>query len=135
MGLDAGFDMVPRLSRGTDDSLKWQQFIHTVKQFYEEDEKVQVGLRVITFECGEHPLLPIEGHQFLRFSSNVSGRVATATAAETYILKVTKIAKVYFGDRVRSWQEVDEQEGFYNWKDVHASIRSYKQVEHTSSLP
>ncbi|KAI0134061.1 hypothetical protein BJ170DRAFT_591053 [Xylariales sp. AK1849] len=127
MGIDAGFDMVPRLSRATEDRLKWDQFIESVKLFYDCDEQVDIGTCVITFKAGEHPSLPVKGHKFLRFSSKVSGGIATETAVEDYIRMVTCMAKASFGARVQFWHESADQYGFYDWTSVYASIKSYEQ--------
>ncbi|KAK6201779.1 hypothetical protein LQW54_009358 [Pestalotiopsis sp. IQ-011] len=127
MGITSGFDMVPRLSRGTGDCLKWDYFIELIRQFYDTDEQVQIDEHAIRFKAGEHPLLPLEGHKFLRFSSKLSGSIAGETGVETYIRGVAFIAKKLFGARVHSWDEFLEQGGFYDWRSVRASINSYNQ--------
>ncbi|KAH8197076.1 hypothetical protein TruAng_008746 [Truncatella angustata] len=135
MGIDAGFDMVPRLSRGTEDCLKWNNFIDLVKQFYDADEQVEIGTHAIKFKAGEHPSLPVEGHKFLRFSSKVSGRIARETGVEAFIQKVTIMAKASFGARIQFWDESDDQLGFYDWTSVHASIKSYMQGTSKPEFP
>ncbi|KAI1185168.1 hypothetical protein F5B17DRAFT_409029 [Nemania serpens] len=126
MGADAGFDMVPRLSQGIEDRMKWEQFLNVVKQFYAGDERVEVGPRVIYFKAGEGPSLPIEGHKFLRFSSKITGRIAAETGVENYIRKVTALAMASFGCRIRRWDELRDEFGFYRWDFVNASFKSYK---------
>ena len=53
----------------------------------------------LEFEVGEHPLLPFEGHKFLRFSSKVNGSITYM--ARPYIEAVYKIAKREFDGRVQ----------------------------------
>jgi hypothetical protein len=128
MGADAGFDMVPRLSKDTVDSRNWAAFIAVVKEQYEGDDKVQIKPHYIEFAAGEHPLLPFEGHKFLRFSSKITGRIADETGVEDYLDTVTRVARLVFGTRVRRWNELSDSYGFYGWREIHDSIRSYDQV-------
>ena len=126
MGIDAGFDMVPRLSKEVVDRDNWQSFLKIIKERYQDDDLVEVKPNYILFKAGEHPLLPFEGHKFLRFSSKVSG--SHAGRVEDFIETVTRAARASFGSRVRSWNEAFEERGFYNWEDVHNSFKSYEQV-------
>jgi hypothetical protein len=125
MGVDAGFDMVPRLSEGAVDRQNWQSFISIIKERYQNDDLVEIKPHYIVFKLGEHPRLPFEGHKFLRFSSKILGGVYE------YIRTVTGVAKLYFGSRVQYWNEAGDQRGFYNWQDVHDSVKSYEQVFHS----
>ena len=126
MGIDAGFDMVPRLSQGAVDKQNWQSFIKVIKEHYQNDDLVEIKPNYLQFKAGEHPLLPFEGHKFLRFSSKISG--SHAKGVEEYIDTVTRVAKVRFGSRVRCWNEAADVWGFYSWPEVNASIESYEQV-------
>lgn len=126
MGINAGFDMVPRLSKGAVDKQNWQSFIKVIKEHYQNDDFVEIKPNYIRFKTGEHPLLPFEGHKFLRFSSKISG--SNAKGVEEYIDTVARVAWVSFGSRVRCWNETTDERGFYNWQDVHSSIESYEQV-------
>lgn len=126
MGIDAGFDMVPCLSKGAVDSQNWQSFIKIIRERYQNDDLVEVKPNYIVFKAGEHPLLPFEGHKFLRFSSKISG--SHAEGVEEYIDTVTRVAKVSFGSHIRYWNEAFEEWGFYNWQEVNDSFDSYKQV-------
>lgn len=128
MGIDAGFDMVPRLSRGGADALKWDRFISAIKEHYKDDSQVEMEPHCILFKAGEHPRLPLEGHKFLRFSSKVSGQIATESRVENYIDTVTSIAKANFGSRIQYWNEAFDQLGHYDWKDVNESLRSYNEA-------
>lgn len=125
MGVDAGFDMVPRLSRGAIDRQNWDQFISFIKDYYKDDFQVQVHPNYLEFKVGEHPRLPFEGHKFLRFSSRIIGDVTD------YVDVVRCVARVRFGSRIKPWSEAADQFGHYNWQEVHESIRSYEQVRYT----
>ncbi|KAG6026858.1 hypothetical protein E4U41_001146, partial [Claviceps citrina] len=72
MGIDAGFDMVPRLSATGSDRLKWKTFLVHIEDEYLDDPLVELKPNYIVFKVGEHPVLPFEGHKFLRFSSKIS---------------------------------------------------------------
>jgi hypothetical protein len=87
MGTDAGFDMVPRLSKGAVDRRNWQSFVKFIKGHYQNDDLVEVKPNYIVFKAGEHPLLLFEGHKFLRFSSKISG--SRAKGVSEYIDIVT----------------------------------------------
>jgi hypothetical protein len=128
MGIDAGFDMDPPLSKGVVDRHNWDNFIDFIKKHYKDDIQVEIKPNYINFKAGEHPKLPFEGHKFLRFSSKVSG--STAKGVERYIDTVTSVAQVHFGSRVKYWNESADQHGLYDWRKVHESIRSYEQVRH-----
>lgn len=128
MGVDIGFDMVPRLSNGIVDRHNWDRFIGSIKEHYKDDDHVEIKPNYLLFKAGEQPMLPFEGHKFLRFSSKVSGGTAVATGAGGYIDTVTGIAEAHFGSRVRVWNEGAEQFGCYDWHEVHESIRTYEQV-------
>ena len=130
MGIDAGFDMVPRLTKGAVDLHNWEQVINLIKSHYKDDVRVEVKPNCILFKVGEHPSLPFEGHKLLRFSAKVSGSIAAATGVEAYIKTVTRIVKAHFGSRVQYWNEGFDQYGHYDWDEVHESIRSYEQVSH-----
>jgi hypothetical protein len=124
MGIDAGFDMVPRLAKDAVDRHNWATFIGFIQEHYKDDDQVETKPNYILFKAGEHPMLPFEGHKFLRFSSKITGRIASESRVEYYIHTVIRIAKIHFGSHVRCWMEV----GHYNWSDVNDSIKSYKQV-------
>ncbi|KAL1633264.1 hypothetical protein SLS58_011153 [Diplodia intermedia] len=136
MGIDAGFDMVPCLSRGSIDRHNWDRFIRFIKDHYEDDPQVEIKPYYIEFKAGEHPKLPFEGHKFLRFSSKISGAIAAATKVEDYVNTVTTIAQLHFGSRVKCWNECLDQYGQYGWNEVNESFRSYHQPDepqtHTS---
>lgn len=104
MGIDAGFDMVPRLSKGAVDRHDWQSFMKVIKERYQNDDLVDIKPNYLQFRAGEHPRLPLEGHKFLRFSSKISG--SHAKGVEEYIHTVTRLAKARFGSRIRYWNEI-----------------------------
>ncbi|TRX87804.1 hypothetical protein FHL15_011297 [Xylaria flabelliformis] len=128
MGADSGFDMVPRLSQGNQDRREWERFLEGVKQYYADDEQVEVGPRVIQFKAGEWPSLPMEGHKFLRFSSKITGATAAKTGVENYIREVQELAKAVFGGRIRPWNELFDVWGFYRWDFVHATMKLHNLV-------
>jgi hypothetical protein len=132
MGIDSGFDMVPRLTKGAVDRHNWLSFIERIKERYEDDDQVEIKPNYIEFNAGEHPLLPFEGHKFLRFSSKISGRGGEDT--EEYIMIVARMARLSFGSRVQRWSEMSDQYGHYGWDEVYESIKSYKQVRHQSPI-
>ncbi|TVY93099.1 SET domain-containing protein [Lachnellula willkommii] len=127
MGIDAGFDMVPPLSKGAVDRQNWQSFIDFIKGHYENDDLVEAKPNYIVFKVGEHPMLPFEGHKLLRFSSKVSG--SHAKGADGYIDAVTRAAEARFGSRVRAWHEAANVWGIYDWGEVNDSFRSYEQPD------
>ena len=126
MGVDVGFDMVSQLSKGAVNRQNWHSFIKVIKERYRNDDLVEIKPNYLQFKAGEHPLLPFEGHKFLRFSSKVSG--SHAKGVEEYIGTVTRVAQVNFGSRVRCWNEAVNVCGFYSWPKVNGSIKSYEQV-------
>ncbi|KAF2122708.1 hypothetical protein BDV96DRAFT_639275 [Lophiotrema nucula] len=127
MGADAGFDMVPRLSKGVVDRHNWKTFIELLQEKYKDDPKVENKPNYILFKAGEYPMLPFEGHKFLRFSSKVTGSNAEVTGVTSYIKTVKRVAMVYFGSRIHYWSELADNYGVYDWKEVNESLRSYEQ--------
>ncbi|KAK4692657.1 hypothetical protein P7C71_g4588, partial [Lecanoromycetidae sp. Uapishka_2] len=127
MGIDAGFDMVPCLSNVAADKQNWDSFIKVIKSHYQDDELVEIKPNYLEFKAGEHPLLPFEGHKFLRFSSKISG--GHPEGIEQYIDTVTRVAQDSFGSRIRCWNEAFDGWGFYDWQEVHTSIKSYEQPD------
>ncbi|KAF4624534.1 hypothetical protein G7Y89_g13638 [Cudoniella acicularis] len=128
MGIDAGFDMYPPLSKGLVDRQNWGRFIDFTKEHYKDDTQVEIKPNYINIKAGEHPKLPFEGHKFLRFSSKVSGSTAADTKVDSYIDTVTRIAQTRFGSRIRCWHEGADEFGAYNWSEVNESLRSYEQM-------
>ncbi|KAG5982535.1 hypothetical protein E4U55_001755 [Claviceps digitariae] len=122
--------MVPRLSTGYFDKFLWSGFLDYIKEEYKDDPLVEFNPNHILFKVGDHPILPVEGHKFLRFSSKVSGD----TAAEVYVCKVSIIAKLAFGSRVSFELSRRERFGFYDRDEVQESVRSYEQPDETEDL-
>ena len=122
MGIKAGFDMVPRLGKNTADEREWESFLAHNKDSYKNDPRLKIKINSIEFDIGEHPQLPFEGYQFLRFSSMLSREV------RPYIDKVSRIAKEHFKSRIKSWNEAFADDGFYDWQEVHDSLKSYEHV-------
>ncbi|RFN50422.1 set domain-containing protein 5 [Fusarium flagelliforme] len=129
MGIDAGFDMVPPLSRTEADHKAWNLFIDMVKQEFSTDERLEVKPNYLSFNVGEVPKLPFEGFKFKRFSSKVSGGIATTTGVWNIIRIVARIAKSIFGSRLVTWHKAASNFGHYHWGEVNDSIKSYEQVD------
>ena len=124
MGFDCGFDMVPRLENTEKDNKRRSTFLDEVRALYEQDPVFQLRANFIEFEVGEHPLLPFEGHKFLRFSSKISS--ASTGAAETYIRQVCRLARKHFGSQIQFWHELNEDYvSAYDWNEVRKSIKSF----------
>lgn len=127
MGIDVGFDMVPRLSKGAVDKQNWESFIEVVTICYANDCLVEVKPNYLEFKAGEHPRLPYEGHKFLRFSSKISG--SHAEGVDRYIYTITRMAQAKFGSRVHPWNNVTDVYSFYDWQEVNDSLKSYEQLD------
>ncbi|CEI41784.1 hypothetical protein FVEN_g3769 [Fusarium venenatum] len=132
MGIDAGFDMVPQLSRTEADRKAWDVFINKVKEEYGTDERLQIKPNYLLFNAGEGPILPLDGFKFKRFSSKVSGGIVATSGVWDIIDNVSRIAKSIFGSRVRYWSEASDESGYYDWEQVYASIDSYEQVDESN---
>ena len=117
MGIDAGFDMVPRLCEGAIDKQNWQSFIKAIKEIYQNDDLIEIRTNFLEFKAGEHPKLPLKGHKFLRFSSKVSG--SHARGVEKYIDTVTRVARAHFGSRIQYWN-------CWNWSHQPYRSRPYE---------
>ncbi|KAF5543908.1 SET domain-containing protein [Fusarium mexicanum] len=130
MGIEIGFDMVPRLSSGAGDQQAWKEFIDHVRAVHHDDSKVKVRANYIEFEVGEYPRLPFESYRFLRFSSklNINGKV------EHYIYSIMRLARLYFGPRVQPWNDGLNQFDYYSWSEVDDSFRLYNQPRSSSSI-
>jgi len=83
MGIDVGSNMIPRLSKGAVDKQNWQSFIKVIKERYQNDDLVEIKPNYIEFKAGEHPLLPFEGHKFLRFSSGSHAKGVRNTSIQS----------------------------------------------------
>ena len=132
LGIDAGFDMFPPLSQSAEHKENWESFIETVKNLYEGDDIVEIKPNYIEFKVAEHPLLPFEGHKFLRFSSKISGR--QGKEVERYIYVVRKAAEAPLDSQVQSWNEMCDTRGNYSWEEINTSIKSYEQVCQSRSI-
>ncbi|KAK8110284.1 uncharacterized protein PG998_006741 [Apiospora kogelbergensis] len=125
MGVYVGFDMVPRLGPGEDDTRSWILFIAAVKEYYKNDEQVKVKDHHLLFEAGDGPALPLYGPQFLRFSSKIVGQGDANTPILDYIRRVHLFAVHLYGSRIRFWEAENDAHGFYDWRDVHESSRNF----------
>ncbi|KAF5592105.1 SET domain-containing protein [Fusarium pseudocircinatum] len=127
----SGFDMVPRLSSGAQDQLRWDEFIERVMDVYGGDIDVEFKDNYIKFEAGEQLLLPLEGHKFLRFSSTLNDHWLTA---ETCIDVLRVIAREFFDFRIRGWREQENEFGYYTENEVKDSLRLYEQPDPPISI-
>jgi hypothetical protein len=119
MGFDCGFDIYP-----------WLEAILDTPTNSDHSDKDHV--RFMVGECPHIPGNPDLCDYFLRFSSEISGRLTTP--AEPYIRNVHKIAEKSFGSRVRFWHEPYEtgderQWGYYGWQEVHDGDRRLRDLE------
>ena len=108
MGIDAGFDMVPCLSKAAVDKQNWQSFLKIIKERYQKDDLVEIKSNYLEFKVSEHPQIPFEDN----------------------IDTLTRVSRACFGSRIRYWNNAADELGFYNWQEVHDSIKSYEQVWH-----
>lgn len=123
LGLVMGFELVPPLTTREEDKFRWQEFLSDFKQMHLRDPRVEWKDNYILFKFGERPMLPYEGHKFLRFSSE--GHEAIA---DKYVQNLHWFAKRHFGDRARFWDEMAGQSAHYPMDKVRKSWKSYKKV-------
>ncbi|KAG6090441.1 hypothetical protein E4U15_005033 [Claviceps sp. LM218 group G6] len=115
-----GFELVPPLTTREEDKFRWQEFLSDFKQMHLRDPRVEWKDNYILFKFGERPMLPYEGHKFLRFSSE--GHEAIA---DKYVQNLHWFAKRHFGDRARFWDEMAGQSAHYPMAKVRKSWKSY----------
>lgn len=129
MGIDAGFDLYPSLNEQEINT--WHKFLNEIRSKYSTDPAFVETDVHIKFAVGEHPALDLNGMNFRRFSSKISG---TCGKAERYIREVCEIAKKFFPKRIREWNELglgcDLEDysgctGFYDWPEVHKPTNKY----------
>ncbi|KAG6115185.1 hypothetical protein E4U14_001036 [Claviceps sp. LM454 group G7] len=120
LGLVMGFELVPPLTTREEDKFRWQEFLSDFKQMHLRDPRVEWKDNYILFKFGERPMLPYEGHKFLRFSSE--GHEAIA---DKYVQNLHWFAKRHFGDRARFWDEMAGQSAHYPMAKVRKSWKSY----------
>lgn len=126
MGSYAGFDIVPRLTKGLLDQHNWGRLLKIIRERYQNDDQVEVKPNYIEFKSNPDLLLPFECHKFLRFGATIPNE--DTTGLRNYIDTVSRVASGWFGSRVRDWDEGEGVSGYYALDDVKRSIRSYEQV-------
>lgn len=132
MGYDCGFELHPRLTNSAADQELHARFVVELFRTYEdEDDRAMVSRQgpkgaYIVFEVGEHPWIPYNGEYFLPFSSKVSGGLTRE--AEAYIKRICRIARKYFGARVRFWHELNDDLGVHDYTDVRDAQREFVEV-------
>ncbi|KAF5870143.1 uncharacterized protein Bfra_010289 [Botrytis fragariae] len=97
MDLYTGFDLVPRLPESIEDQKSWECFIQAVKEHYQNDDLVEAKQNCITVKVDRGLVLPFEGHELLRFCSEIS--VRHAEGVENHLNTITRIAEKHFGSR------------------------------------
>jgi hypothetical protein len=151
MGFDCGFDIFPRLEATAANSQTYKYFLDKIILTYDEaddeegrradgkvlempngDNPESVYIQFMVGECPQMPSNPDRCDYFLRFSSQVSGRLTTP--ALPYIQAVHKIAQKHFGGRVHFWHENNETEderqwGYYTWDQVHDAKKELRELE------
>ncbi|KAL3426788.1 set domain-containing protein 5 [Phlyctema vagabunda] len=113
MGIDAGFDMYPALSKGVVDRQNWGRFIDFVKELYKNDSQVEIKPNYINFKAGSIPCFPLRATNFCVLAPRYRAR----------------IAQVHFGSRIRYWHEGADDHGAYDWNEVNESLTSYEQAD------
>lgn len=127
MGLDAGFDISPPLSTPSDLET-WGEFLFRIRQEFVaddarvEDNKHWCGVGGIVFRVGEHPWLPYDGRKFRRFSAKITGSAARKDDVDFYLTAVRLIAKEYFGQRIKPWDQSCDVDGMYSWTEVREAL-------------
>ena len=91
MGIDAGFDMISRLSKGAVDRRNWQSFIKTLKERY---QNLEMKPNYLIFKANEHPQLRPRATSSYASARKVSG--SHAKGVKEYIDLVTLVAEVNF---------------------------------------
>lgn len=132
MGSYAGFDMVPRLSKGLVDKHNWERALKSIREHFENDDQVEVKPNYIAFKFDPNLLLPLECHKFLRFGATIPNE--DTGGLRNYIDTVSQVASCWFRSRVRDWDEGEGVPGYYALDDVKRSIRSYEQVCHVEKV-
>lgn len=122
----SGFDLVPRLSSGPEDTKNWAFFMSAVQGYYQNNDLVEVKQNPIVVKVDPDLILPFEGYKLLRFSSKIS--VSHAEGVEDYLDTITQIVEEHFGVRVHVWDQALGEGGFYTWDNVHDSRGSFEQV-------
>ena len=128
MGYDCGFDIYPRLTVADHKTyLAFRdELISVFEDTYDEDardpsgkilslptdpedstvrDKDELYIRFMIGECPQLPYDPEHCGYFLRFSSKISASLSAP--AQKYIARVCEIGKVYFGQRVHEWNELE----------------------------
>ncbi|KAJ5522090.1 hypothetical protein N7527_006205 [Penicillium freii] len=123
----AGFDIVPRLTKGLVDKHNWERLLKTIRERYQNDDQVEVKSNYIAFKSDPDLLLPLECHKFLRFGATIPNE--DTGGLRNYIDTVSRVASCWFGSRVRDWDEGEGVPGYYALDDVKRSIRSYEQFD------
>ena len=118
MGIHMGFDLFPPLAND-EDYKTWDSFLDLVKRTCKEEHVFEEREHYYVFKAGEYPSLCKDARFFRRFSSKISG---SCGAAEKHLRCVTRIAELFFGDRIHFWSDYgyqNEPKPIYSWFEVH----------------
>jgi hypothetical protein len=154
MGFDRGFDISPRLEPTPANKTLYAKFIEEILTKYDnvidkdsrrQDKKLlEYGTNVvyksnkdyISFTVGEYPGMPANPEHceyFLRFSSKISG--SYGPPADKYITEVYKIARKWFGNRVKPWHDYSEGiDPSYDWQEVHDAAKTLRELVEAEEL-
>ncbi|CAJ2507326.1 Uu.00g085120.m01.CDS01, partial [Anthostomella pinea] len=137
IGINAGFDMVPRLSQSVEEKALWEKFIHSTQTHFNDDAQVENKPYWIEFKLDDHRKLPFEGHKFLRFSSKIQRANGETTEMDKYVNAVTRIAQGIFGHRAQYWNEGRKEQCSYEKREVKESYKFYETPDepHGPAMP
>lgn len=136
MGMDVGFDMIPRLAKDrASDMERWACVIGDIEKEFKDDPNVNLYASrfpygvCIEVLLGERPIIPYQGWKFMRFSSKVTG---SCGAVEPYIQRMRKLVAAQFGKRVKWWNEfgLTEYDGIYDWGEIQDFENDLCEVEY-----
>ncbi|KAK6351200.1 hypothetical protein TWF718_004370 [Orbilia javanica] len=127
MGIDAGFDIVPKLTKSPQDQASWNIFLSKLRDQYTSDPTVEFKENYMVWKKGEHPMIPYSGHKFLRFSSKVSG--GSDDLWEDVKVVIGLAQEVFGNKRVKVWHEGAVEDYFYKWPEVLQSWKSYDEPD------
>lgn len=126
MGVNQGFDIIPRLRDNPEDNAIWARFLEDVLKEYCLDSKLlnDPSRPFIMFNIGEGPQLERDAWRFRRFSSKIVRK-----DMGDYLDSVTRIAQRHLGGRVYAWSEsFDYAWPYYDWREIYA-LREGKEEE------
>ncbi|CAM1507995.1 Fc.00g048430.m01.CDS01 [Cosmosporella sp. VM-42] len=122
-----GFDIVPRLPNTPSVQKAWAEMIDWLRQKPFADAPIRFHPFFAEFALGDHPILPLSGHDCVRFSSEIPAPDpdgATITKIEVIINTLGVYMREMFGNRILFWDGRKGEKGFYSCSDVQATINA-----------